>query len=421
MIDVIGLGVTGLGVTDRPLLSNTAQLALENAVVVIGSKRQLQVVSYLLANNQKQQQVILPPLAKLAQLLDENKSVAIVMLASGDPLHYGIGRWLVKTVGLDQLNFHPAVSSMQAACHLLGISLQDVDVLSLHGRPLEKIRSVLKVKKNLLVLTDKNSQPQQLAQACLAAGFTQTSITVIEKIGYPEQNLRKFSLDELLNENALSFDPLHVSLIEPQGLGGCLPEFPGFEDQLFITGAEPGKGMITKREVRLAILSLLQPSHSDVIWDIGAGCGSVTIELAYWQKNAHIYALEHHDQRLTCLRNNREKFGVRENVTIVAGRAPEQLSSLPKANKVFIGGSDGELQTILQIAWQQLPEHGLLVVSAVTENTKFQLQQFSQQLSHQQVETLQIAVSKGSHLAGQLMYKPNLSVTLYKFIKHGTE
>ena len=442
MIDVIGLGVT-----DRALLSTAAQSALEKAALVIGSERQLKVVSHLLANEHhqqkktkqqqpEQQQIVLPPLAELLQLLEENKSLTIVILASGDALHYGIGRWLVKQLGLEQLNFYPAVSSMQAACHLLGVSLQDIEVLSLHGRPVEKIRAALKVNSALLILTDKNSQPSRLAQECLAAGFAQTRITVVEKIGYPEQSIRKFSLDDLLKESeldntALSFDALHVSLIEPQGLGGVLPEFPGFEDKLFSTGAEPGKGMITKREVRLAILSLLQPSHSDVIWDIGAGCGSVSIELAYWQKNAKVYALEHHPQRLTCLHDNSEKFGVSENVTIVAGRAPEQLSSLPAANKVFIGGSDGELLSILTTCWQQLPENGLLVASAVTENTKFQLQQFAEQLSlqqlaHQQlapaqVETLQIAVSKGTRLAGQLLYKPNLSVTLYKFTKNDTK
>lgn len=418
MIDVIGLGVT-----DRALLSSAAQAALENSALVIGSARQLKVVSHLLINHRQkvQQQVNLPPLAELSQLLAENKSLAIVILASGDPLHYGIGRWLMKKIGAEALNFHPAVSSMQAACHLLGVSLQDVEVLSLHGRPVEKIRSALKVNYPLLVLTDKNSQPQRLAQECLAAGFTQTTITVVEKIGYPEQTVRQFSLDELLNGAELSFDALHVSYIEPQGLGGCLPEFPGFEDLLFSTGAEPGKGMITKREVRLAILSLLQPSHSDVIWDIGAGCGSVSIELAYWQKNAKVYALEHHQQRLACLHDNREKFGVIENVHIVAGRAPQQLSLLPTANKVFIGGSDGELLSIITSSWQQLPEKGLLVASAVTENTKFQLQQFAEQLEPQQVETLQIAVSKGTRLAGQLLYKPNLSVTLYKFTKHDTK
>ena len=411
MIDVIGLGVT-----DRALLSSAAQAALENSALVIGSARQLAVVGHILT---KQQQVNLPPLAELSQLLEENKSLATVILASGDPLHYGIGRWLMNKLAAEVLNFHPAVSSMQAACHLLGVSLQDVEVLSLHGRPVEKIRSALKVKSPLLVLTDKNSQPQRLAQECLAAGFAQTTITVVEKIGYPQQTVRQFSLDELLNGAELSFDALHVSYIEPQGLGGILPEFPGFEDQLFSTGMEQGKGMITKREVRLAILSMLQPSHSDVIWDIGAGCGSVTIELAYWQKNANVYALEHHPQRLSCLHENREKFGVSENVSIIAGRAPQQLSILPAANKVFIGGSDGELLSILISSWQQLPENGLLVASAVTENTKFQLQQFAEQLSeHQQVETLQIAVSKGTRLAGQLLYKPNLSVTLYKFTKH---
>jgi len=413
------INVIGLGVTDKAHLSAQALSALNSAELVIGSERQLRVIAEQVADIEQQEQQLLPPLKELLSLIEQYQGKSIVMLASGDPLHYGIGRWLVKHFGLESLTFHPAISSMQAACHLLGKSLQDVEVLSLHGRPLSKIRRILKNNKTLVILTDKNSQPDNIAQACVDAGFSQSRISVIEMIGYPEQKLRTFTAEQLVNNANIDFDPLHVSVVEVSGSGGILPEFPGFEDQLFITGAEPGKGMITKREVRLAILSLLQPSHSDVIWDIGAGCGSVSVELAYWQAEAKIYALEHHQQRLACLRDNSEKFGVTENLSIVDGRAPEQLSSLPVANKVFIGGSDGELLPILTNAWQQLPDRGILVASAVTENTKFQLQQFADKLSEQQVETLQIAVSKGARLAGQLMYKPNLPVILYKFTKHG--
>lgn len=417
MIDVIGLGVT-----DRAQLSAQAEQAIQNASLVIGSERQLRVINFLIT---EQRQEYLPSLDQLLSLITENASLPIVILASGDPLHYGIGRWLGKNIDNTLLNFHPAVSSMQAACHLLGFSMQDVEILSLHGRPFSKVRSVLKANKPLLVLTDKKSQPVHLAQACADAGFTDSRITVLENIGYPEQQVRTFTVEELLGQKGenLSVKLLHVTMIEPLGNGMILPEFPGFEDTLFITDSEKGRGLITKREVRLAILSLLQPTHSDVIWDIGAGCGSIAIELAYWQKNARIYAIEHHPERLACLHENQIKFGVSENLTIINGRAPEALNELPCANKVFIGGSDGELPHILTLAWQQLPVNGVLVTSAVTENTKYLLQQFADKLIEIQddavaIETLQIAISKGKTLAGQLLYKPNYPVTLYKFIKH---
>lgn len=440
------IDVIGLGVADKAQLSNEAQCAIERADVVIGSERQLQVVSELLQPNQAS--VMLPPLRELKTQLLAYCDKHVVVLASGDPLYYGIGRWLINCFGLGPLTFHPAVSSIQAACHGLGLSLQDVEVLSLHGRPLEKIRTRLKKNHRLVILTDKHSTPVALAHECVQAGFAQSTLWVCERLGYPEQNIRQFTAEQLgfhktsalqieghktsvqktegqkegaqeLDDKGTTydFDPLHVTVIETHGAGGVLPEFPGIADHLFVTDKEAGKGMITKREVRLAILSLLQPSNEDVIWDIGAGCGSVAIELSYWAANASVYAIEHHPERLSCLEQNRVRFGVVSNLSVIEGRAPQQLTDLPMANKIFIGGSDGNLAELLTIGWQQLPEGGMLVASAVTENTKYQLHAFAATLAPEQTETLQIAVSKGATLAGQLMYKPNLPVTLFKFIK----
>ncbi|NRA70842.1 MAG: precorrin-6y C5,15-methyltransferase (decarboxylating) subunit CbiE [Gammaproteobacteria bacterium] len=408
MIDVIGLGVS-----DKALLSSEAQLAIRSGAVVIGSARQLATVNHLF---EAQQKIELPKLSELKKLLGQYADQAVVILASGDPLHYGIGRWLVKQVGREALNFHPAVSSIQAACHHLGLALQDVEVLSLHGRGIEKIRRSFKAQQHLVILTDQHSQPARLAQECLDSGYGASTLWVCELLGYPQQRIRQFSVDQLLNDQELEFDPLHVTVIDVQGLGQR-PQFPGFADHLFITGQPDGKGMITKREVRLMILSLLAPAVDDIIWDIGAGCGSVAIELAYWQPRATIHAIEHHPQRLSCLAQNRDKFGVVDNLLIVEGRAPQQLADLPNANKVFIGGSDGELNQLLQQTWQQLPINGVLVASAVTEQTKAQFIAFSADVEHGDCETMSLAVSRGQTLAGQLMYKPNYPVTLFKITK----
>jgi len=423
--------VIGLGISDVVTLNKENTAVLSKADLIIGSKRQLDVVEQVLS--EKQKTVHLPKLDQLKVLLDENKNKQLVILASGDPLFYGIGNWLMKHLDKKDIHFHPAVSSIQGACHLIGVSLQEVDVLSLHGRPLEKIRTILKSQQKLMVLTDQYSQPKQLAQECMSAGYTNAEIWVCENIGYPTQKVSRFSVKEILEKKNLSFSPLHVSMIETHDVEyqadstiSYLPEFPGIPDEHYITGKEPGKGMITKREVRLSILSLMQPSNKDIIWDIGAGCGGVSVELAYWNEETTVYAIEDNKQRLDCLEQNRQRFGVVSNLHIVPHRAPSCLGELQQANKIFIGGSGDELANLLLLSWWQLPYGGLLVASAVTESSRNIVFDFLKSLKESlkdddnesfEYETLQIAVSKGEPLAGELMYKPNLPVTLYKIRK----
>ena len=476
------LHVIGLGVSETARLSDEAIAALQSCDAVYGSDRQLATVSGYLATDSKdasfsgnvictessagtdktaylndngvsQSTVIGPDLCvlpKLAELKDQltdrlSNDQTICVLASGDPLFFGIGRWLKQHFEQWGISFYPAVSSIQAACHKLGLSLQDVQVVSLHGRPLISLRRHLKQNQTLVMLTDKHSYPEAIVQECLTAGFTGFTLTVCEDLGYPQERVTtvEVSSEQQIDLSALSdVSPLHVSVLQlkqvlPELIPELvrpelaqsdqsqtdrvyLPEFPGIPDQHFITDGPAGKGMITKREVRLNILSLLQLAKGDVLWDIGAGCGGVAVELSYWQPGAEVWAIEHHPERLACLEANRERFGVVSNLKVVSGRAPEALNNLPAANKIFIGGSDGELPKLLDLCWQQLPEQGVLVASAVTENTRQHLLDFyqqRQQATDAQLDTLQVAISKGTELAGQLMYRPALPVTLFRFEK----
>jgi len=421
--------IIGLGVSEHAELNRSARIALEGSNWVVGSARQLQVIEHL--KPETTQTLLLPPLRELSTWLESiEPSDKVSILASGDPLFYGIGRWFSKHYSAEKLSFYPAVSSIQAACHALGLSLQDVDVLSLHGRPVAQIRKTLKPAQTLVVLSDKKSVPQVLAQECINAGFESSMITVCETLGYPEQKISRFEVSRLSESDQL-FDPLHLSVIEVQGKGLILPSFPGIPNENFITDvantgtAEKNQSknnskMLTKREVRLAILSLMQANNSDVIWDIGAGCGSVAVELAYWNKQVQVHAVEHHEARLACLEANRDRFGVVSQLNVTAGRAPEKLSGLPDPTKVFIGGSGGSLPEILALVWQKLPIGGVLVASAVTEATKqhlFQFMDVRESVQDVELETLQVSISKGSKLAGQLLYRPSLPVTLFKFMK----
>lgn len=409
--------IIGLGVAEQAQLDAAACERITAAAVIIGSARQLQVVAPVLAAaGQVVPTRLLPKLAELPALLADYAAKTVVVLASGDPLYYGIGRWFIRRYPRQYLHFYPAISSVQAACHQLGLALQDVQVVSLHGRPLHSLRRYLQPRQSLLVLTDHRSQPLALAEECARAGFAQSRLSVCENLGYRQQRIRHFSVDTLLADRAIAFDPLHVTLIRLQGSGGVLPVFPGIADSDFITDAAPGEGMISKREVRLAILSLLQPAAGDSIWDIGAGCGSVSVELAYWQRRAQVYAIEYHPQRLHCLSQNRQHFGVSQNLQIIRGRAPEALASLPRPNKVFIGGSGGQLSTLLSRVWAQLPAGGLLVASAVTAASRECLHHFAEQLTEGEVSTVELAVKRGVLAQGTLRYQSKLPVAVFCFV-----
>ena len=426
----ISIHVIGLGINDKAQLTDKASNALLNADWVVGSSRQLEVVADFIFENGKArpsemsslpQRLTLPPLKELKNLIDniDRNVKSIVILASGDPLFYGIGGWVSRSFTNAQINFYPGVSSIQGTCHALGLSLQDVKVLSLHGRPLEKIRSQLKSNNTLVILTDKHSHPRALAQECVNAGFIEATISVCEALGYDHEKVRTFSAMDLI-ENAYQFDALHVSVIKTKKSQKGVHEFPGIADNAFFTDGEKGKGMITKREVRLNILSLMQPANGDVIWDVGAGCGSVAIELCYWNEMTQVHAIEHHTDRIFCLEKNQDHFGVVTNLHIVPHRAPQAFEGLPNPNKIFIGGSDGELDVMLKTLWSKLSVGGLLVASSVMESSRQYLVSFyqeRQQAQDAQCESVQVAVSRGGELAGQLVFRPALPVTLFKWLK----
>jgi len=344
------IAVIGLGVAENAMLSEQALLALQSADLVIGSERQLLTLEKQLALQPRiealaegeQQQVettaeVLPPRTEIIPKLKLLKALIeteqkVVVLGSGDPLYYGIGTWISKNFHDATVRFFPAVSSITQACHSLSIAQQDVNVISLHGRPLAKLKVALKAQQTLLLLTDKDSMPQHIAAVCLDTGFTDAEIIVCERLGYSQQKISRFTVSELLAAesaaNLQTFDALHVSFVLCGANKGYLPEFPGIKDTDFETGELGSKGMISKREVRLAILSLLQPSKGDLIWDIGAGCGGVAVEMAYWQPKATVHAIEHNQQRFDCLLENQKKFGVVRNLKTHFGRAGVMVSYL---------------------------------------------------------------------------------------------
>ena len=420
-IHVVGLGVKAQAVLCQDVQSLLASLSAHDKI--LGSARQLETLGEIAYQAQSH---TLPKLADLADCIKHWQQQGVeklVVLASGDALHYGIGAWLGRFVDqnpvLNTIRYYANVSSVQEACHRLGLSLQDAQVVSLHGRPLFSLRRYLQPNRHLLLLTDQFSQPQHIAKELLQAGLDDSQIQVCEALGYGEEKVTAYSAKELA-ELAHEFNPLNVVMVTTSHQASFYPSAPGIAESRFVTDKGHGKGMITKREVRLAILSYMALDAKDVVWDIGAGCGGVSVELAYWQAKATVYGIEHHPERLACLEENRQRFGVMQNLQIIAGRAPQALVDLPLPNKVFIGGSDGALEEMMNQVWCLLPEGGRLVVSAVTETSRCQVMSFmtSRDLAQDaEDDALQIAISRCERLAGQRVFRPSLPVNLYQFIK----
>jgi len=404
--------VIGLGICQPPLLNAKALSALGSCDCIMGSPRQLESMAHaqVVANQSRTQPASLC-LPKLKHIAHEIKGFDhVVILASGDPLLFGIGKYLQSEFG-DQVTCISGVSSLQGACELTGLSLQDAQLVSLHGRPLNHLKRHLQPHRTLLILTDQNSHPQAIAKVLVAANLGLSKIHVCERLGYEDQNQQQFIAQDLAT-NSTPFASLHVSVVHTLGIGHVMPNFPGIDDAHFVTDGESGKGLLTKREVRLNILSLLQPAPQDIAWDIGAGCGGVTIEWALWNPQGQVYAIEHHDQRIACLEANKEAFGVSANLSVIQGRAPDCLKELPFPDKIFIGGSGGELGRIMQLAWQLLKPGGRLAASAVTEPSKAALRQFSLHIEQQPADYLQVAISRHDTIAGQDLLRPALPVTL---------
>ena len=409
------LQVIGLGLADSQLsLGETAQQALQQAEVVIGAQRHLALLPELTA-----ERVLYPsPFAQLWTVLQRYQGQRVVLLASGDPLFYGLGGHLRRYLAAEQLHFHPHISSIQAAFARIGQPWQHAQVVSLHGRPLLSLRAHLQANRWYALLTDADSHPSAIAQQLCAANLADSQVWVAEHLGSAKERISQHQAATLAAQ-PLTFAALNVVLVHTAGVGGILPEFPGIPDAQFITNSSVGRGLLTKREVRLAVLSLLQPRAGEVGWDIGAGCGGVAVEWARWNPLGQVYALERDTERLQYLAANREQFGVLQSLTICPGSAPEALGDLPDPQAVFIGGGGADLDRIMQHAWARLASGGRMVVSAVTVDSQCTLYQHADtlQLSDQHSEWLQISVSRGERLAGQRLLRPQLPVLLLKAVK----
>lgn len=402
-VHVVGIGLDGVD----GLVESVRQL-VEKATLLIGSDRHL---SYF--PNHPGQKLVLgdftQAIAAIRQQLTDHGY--IVVLVTGDPLFFGLGRLLLTQLPPDQLTFHPHLSAVALAFNAIKVPWQDARIISVHGRSLDELIPTLQQGADkIAVLTDGTNTPSAIARLLLALDLpSHYQFWVCENLGDKTERVQCWAIAEILEQ---TFAPLNVVVLirsDSEQLDlATLPTF-GLPDQTFLTFSDR-PGLMTKREVRLLILGELALKPGQIIWDIGAGTGSVSIEIARLFPTSQVYAIEKTSAGSTLIEQNCRRFQV-ENVISIHGTAPDILPSLPKSDRIFIGGSGGNLTQILDACSSLAPGGVIVLALATLEHLNTALTWFKDSGSwHHQI--LQVQLSRSVPVAQLTRFAPLNPITI---------
>jgi precorrin-6B C5,15-methyltransferase / cobalt-precorrin-6B C5,C15-methyltransferase len=395
------LTVIGIGDDGFAGLGRAARRALFDASVVYGGERHLA----MLPARVRARRACWPSPFDIAPLLAA-RGAPVCVLASGDPMWFGIGATLARHVGADQMRVLPAPSSVSLAAARLGWPLQDVATVSAVGRPLAAINASLHDGARLFVLGSDGATPAEVAACIAARGFGETKMTVFEHLGGPLER----RIDGLAHAwHGGPCAALNLIALECRASGAAprLALTPGLPDEAFVHD-----GQLTKRDVRALTLARLAPAPRELLWDVGAGCGSIGIEWMRAHPSCRALAVEQHAGRRHFIERNRDALGV-PALQLVAGTAPAALEGLAAPDAVFIGGGV-TVPGVFDACWNALKRGGRLVANAVTLEGEAALARY--RARHGGTLT-RIALAQAQALGGFETWRPALPITLYEVVK----
>jgi precorrin-6Y C5,15-methyltransferase (decarboxylating) len=390
---IVGIGEDGLAG-----LGPEAGAAVAEADLFIGGERHLA----MLGDDRRPRRSWDTPLRRTVARIRRMTATKVCILASGDPMSYGIGVTLTRELGIGNCRVIPHQSAFSLACARLGWPLAEVDMLTVHGRPLTLINRHLRPNARLLVLSADGDTPRQLARALRDGGYSDSRMTVFEHMGGAREKRhdgiartwRRRTAD--LNTIALSCraDREAPRLMRPAGLAGDFYQHDG---------------QITKPEVRAATMAALAPAPGELLWDIGAGAGSISIEFLRTEPTARAIAVERDADRADNIRSNGAYLGVRD-LSVVVGQAPAALKGLERPDVIFVGGGSGNSK-LLDACWRALSPGGRLIVNAVSAEGEAALFAF---MNRNGGEMTRLAISRLQPMGDLHSWRAMQPVTQYR-------
>ena len=389
------LAIVGIGEDGAASLAPTARALIASAETIVGGARHLALIPEGRAERIHWQS----PLAATIPEIARRRGRRVVVVASGDPLCYGVGAMLLREFAPEEVILHPAPSAFSLAAARLKWPLESCVAISLHGRPLDALRLYLAPGARILALSTDGTTPARVADLLRAAGWGPSALIVLEHMGGP----RERRIDGIAADWRAETADLNLLAIEcrPGAGARAWSHLAGLPDDAFAHD-----GQLTKREVRAATLAALAPLPGELLWDVGAGAGSIAIEWLRAGSHMRAIAVEREAPRAYLAAQNAASLGVPE-LQIVLGEAPDALAGLPVPDAVFLGGGLAD-PAIFETCWRALKPAGRLVANAVTLAGGASLLALAETHGG---DLVRIAVSRAEKLGRQRAFRPLLPVT----------
>lgn len=398
-LSVIGIGEDGLAG-----LSAIARSLVDAAEILVGGERHLAMLPEL-PDDQRSRLIWTSPIESSIEKILSYRGSSVCVLASGDPMWFGIGTTLAKRISIDEITIIPSSSTFSLICSRLGWSMNEVETLSLCGRPASLLQSYIYPNAKLLILSSGKETPQIVGQILSDRHFGQSKINILEHLDGTKEHIisnmanQWHHLPEFADLNAIAVEciPDHKAQILSRMVG--LPDDAYHHD-----------GQLTKREVRAITLSALAPNAGELLWDVGAGCGSIAIEWMRSHPRCQAIAIE--KSRTHYIAENAIALGT-PNLKIIEGTAPDALKDLPIPDAIFIGGG-ATATDLFDTCWTSLRSQGRLVANVVTLEGEQKLFQWQQEFGG---TLTQISIKRAEAIGSFLGWQPMRPVTQWKVIK----
>jgi precorrin-6Y C5,15-methyltransferase (decarboxylating) len=397
------LSIIGIGEDGVSGLSPVAKQLVASAELVVGGKRHLVLADSLIRGRRLGWP---SPIRDVLPEIEKYRGCRVVVLASGDPFQHGAGEMLMASVSADEMLCLPQPSAFSLAAARLGWSQQEVSIVSLHGRALEGVVRYLQPGARILALAWDGDTPRKLAQLLIARGMGGSKLVVLENMGGPRERVRTtiasgFDLTEIVPLNTIAVE----IVTSPDAT--VLALAPGLDDALF-----EHDGQLTKRDIRAVTLSALAPQQGELLWDVGLGAGSISIEWLLRHPSLKAIGFEEQAERAARAARNAAALGT-PDLRIVEGRAPQSFEGSARPDAVFIGGGLTD-PGVFEAVWSALKPGGRLVANAVSLESEARLIEGFQRHGG---ELVRLQVAKADRVGSVFAWRPAMPVTQWRVRK----